>query len=476
MRPSRSAVAIGGPLLAGVAAVLSLGGCSDWAGDAAHTAPRAADADATAASWAPRTRPNLVLVTIDTLRADRLSSYGHPRETTPYLDALAARGARFSRAYSPAPWTAPAMASLFTSTPPLRHGVVHGTIRAGQVAQQEIIPDDLPLLTQVLQAGGYRTFGIAANGHLAADYGFGRGFDDYRCIGFESTDAIERELALTLRALPGEGPYFLWVHLFDPHQEYLPREPWISAFWPKDRRRYPRLSTMTNPKALADLDPEGSRFAYLNALYDSELRHVDEFAKELLEPLVEAGDPLVVVTSDHGEEFADHGAYGHGHTLFDELLRVPLIVRLPGRLGAGKVIAEPVSLLDVMPTLLDAAGLEPPGAPAGRSLLPLINGESSPPRAFFASNSRDVEIRALIRGKQKYVHYPLDPSRDQLFDLAADPQEAYNLLQAGADASELLAELERHAARSEAARPGPIRTAPRSAEELEELRALGYVE
>ena len=147
---------------------------------------RAADTPAAAAAGAP----DIILITVDTLRADHVGATGYPRRTTPFIDSLAAAGTRFANAYSTSSWTAPAMVSIFTARYPSTHGVVHGLVAEGRVEHQEVIPSSLPTLTEGLKAAGYETFGISANRHLAHELGFGRGFDHYECVGFETADRV----------------------------------------------------------------------------------------------------------------------------------------------------------------------------------------------------------------------------------------------------------------------------------------------
>lgn len=172
-------------------------------------------------------RPNVLLVTIDTLRADRLSGAGHSRQTTPYLDELAASGVRFERAYASSSWTAPSVASLLTSLDPRRHGIEHGHLSEQVIVQQEVIPESLPLWPELLRNAGYRTYGITANTHLYGHFGFDRGFDRYECIGFLTADEVLETLERWQLEITASEPWFVWVHLLDPHARYTPRSPWI---------------------------------------------------------------------------------------------------------------------------------------------------------------------------------------------------------------------------------------------------------
>jgi len=187
--------------------------------------------------FSSRPRPNVILITIDTLRADRLSCYGYTRETTPFLDQLARDGIRFSRAYSNASWTAPAVVSLLTGLLPTTHGVEHGTIEnRTDVVNQEVVPVEARMWAEVLQRAGYRSFGITANGHLDPRFGFDRGFERYRCIGFADAEGVKQVLASWRREIVESHPYFLWVHLFDPHAPYRFHAAAMRDYHPQFRR------------------------------------------------------------------------------------------------------------------------------------------------------------------------------------------------------------------------------------------------
>jgi arylsulfatase A-like enzyme/peptidoglycan/LPS O-acetylase OafA/YrhL len=423
----------------------------------------------------PPRRPNVVLITIDTLRADHVSSYGHARPTTPVLDGLARDGLRFSRAYSTASWTAPAITSLLTGLYPLEHGIAKGRGGGGRVIEQDPLPPSLPYLPQRLRASGYRTLGLTANGHLAEPLGFGRGFDRYACIGFGDAGEIEATLEAWTPARPDRRPTFVWLHLLDPHLPYRAQDPWLSGVWPSPPADRDALAGAVNRRDLRALDVSGERLDYLRALYDSEIHRIDALLGRVLARIDDKEHTLVVVTSDHGEEFLEHGDFGHGHSLYDEVLRVPLIVRLPGGQRAGQVVDAPVSLVDVAPTILAAAGLPDTTLP-GEDLSAAASELTG--RTLFASDERVGQIRAVIRGHEKWIHFADGAARDQYFDLARDPTEQHPAtLSAALDDGQPIADVLRaHESQSAAARPTP--GAPRALPEAigDALRALGYAE
>lgn len=428
-------------------------------------------------------RPDILLITVDTLRADRVSAYGHTRETTPQLDRLAAKGVRFENAYSSSSWTAPSVASLLTSLQPASHGVEHGHMAAGRaldadaVVKQEAIAESLAIWPELLAGAGYRSFGITANAHLDARFGFAQGFERYRCVGFAGLESVERVLEGWRDEIADASPWFLWLHLLDPHAPYTPRPGWI-------RRQRPDFRGVPEPLASVELESQyqqlgvergSDAFDLVNLLYEGEIAHTDAAIGRILARLGLDGSELVLVTSDHGESFLEHDRFGHGYNLYEEVVRVPLILRMPGQRFAGRVVAEPVAAIDLLPTVLDAVGVAPPPDLQGRSLLPLLRGEETAPRDVVTALSRfpPLSSRALRRGDWKYVHRYRD-GKHALFDLARDPGEQRNLLAERPDkAHELAASLESLADAERSARVEP-RLESLSADELSRLRALGY--
>lgn len=456
----------------GVTAALLVAGAAWWL--AATDGGALRDPGAAVASSAPAAvdparalRPNVLLVTIDTLRADHVSSNGYGRRTTPFLDAVAADGVRFARAYSTSSWTVPGVVSLLSGTAPSAHGVVHGRAEQGKIRGQEVVPDDLPWLAAELRAAGYRTFAVTANTHLAGELGFARGFDRYACVGFAPARRVERALEPMLEAIHGgRGPWLVWLHLFDPHMPYRPREPFLTELWPAPRPRHPDLERLRAPHAPLDEPVEGDRLAYLTALYDAEIRFADAALRRLTRALG-ADDALVVVTSDHGEELMEHGGLGHGQSLHPEVIAVPLVIRRPDRRGAGSVIAEPVSLVDVLPTVLAELGLPVPSGVSGQELF----GEPRD-RPIVAELSRGGPLRALIEGDLQLVDKPGEGAR--LFALRDDPAPAAELTdERPGDVERMRARLDRYLAG--VARTDAPRVRELSPEEVAQLRALGYV-
>ena len=433
---------------------------------------------ATSCSEAPRPR-NLLLISLDTLRADHLGCYGYPRPTSPFLDRLASQGVLFEQAWATSPWTLPSHASLFTGLYPSQHGVM---------TEERALPADLPTLAESLRDRGFATAGFVSGIFLGARFGLGRGFDRYVAIPTRpasggtgtSLSATARVSAGGLEWLASQSgrPFFLFLHYFDIHSDYLP-EPRFAALFEKPYRGVVDGSTrqlMAFLRGQIAFDAEDRE--RLVDLYDAEIRQLDQGLEELFARLAERGalaDTVVVVTADHGEELFDHGGVFHGRTQYQEMLRVPLILLGPG-IPRGLRSQQPVSLVDLAPTLLTLFGLGvPPGVP-GRDLAPLWKqGDAGwSERDLFAeandTNGRRSPLRAVLQGRWKLVQHA--SGERELFELGEDPLEHANRAaaepaRAAKLASRLTTEL------------GSVREAPAlpklTPDTRKQLEALGYV-
>jgi arylsulfatase A-like enzyme len=411
-------------------------------------------------SGPPEPETNVVLIVIDTLRADHLSFYGYEHETAPFLADLAARSTVFENAYSTSSWTAPATASLFTSLHPIQHGVQSGLVATRAARQEEPglelnrIPSALWTLPEVLASAGYRTYGFSDNLNVSENLGFAQGFDEFEMLKYEGAEAVNRLLRRASRRILKQGAYFLYVHYMDPHFPYNRRQRWFR-------------------------DADAPELGELRD-YDSEIGYVDAKIREMFELFGWHENTLLVVVADHGEEFWDHGGKEHGKTLYSEVLRVPFLVYSSDPRARPGRVSDPVSLLDVLPTLREHAGLPAQEVDEGRSLLPLILGgaEGLGPRSLHASLRRD-ELedgkvrRALVRDGWKYILTL--PDEEELFDLRVDPQERVNRIDEerarGASMLEEILEFESDSRKfaGEATRIVP------DEQTLETLRKLGYV-
>lgn len=421
----------------------------------------------------------IVLIVVDTLRADHLGLYGYARPTSPALDRHARRAVVFERAWASSPWTLPSMATLLTGQWPSRHGA-GSRLRESDFEQVRRLADGTPTLAERLRSAGYATGAVVNNGFLAPGAGLERGFStyDHRPASNFTHRRADRSVDAALAWLDAHSQerFFLLVHLFDPHLAYDAPPPvrgrFTSAF-PIPRLRPGRPQDVR--ARLASLDA-GQR-AGLVAAYDEEVAFVDEQLERLFASLETRGlwsRALIVLTADHGEEFFDHGGFEHGHTVYEELLHVPLLVWAPG--VAARRETTPVSLADVAPTLLEAQALAASPSSDGASLWPLITrGQALPPRALLAEGTLHLpERRALLRWPLK-LSSDESSGRRQLFDLSVDPRERVDL--AGArprDVQRLAYELEVRLREAGAASHGThVPVDPRL---REDLKSLGYVE
>lgn len=411
---------------------------------------------------------NVVLITIDTLRADHCSAYGYERQTTPFLDELASRSTVFENAYATSSWTAPSMASLFTALYPRSHGVVTGFYRRGEVVGQDYLSDDFETLVEVLARNGYETFGVSTNAHLTARTGFAQGFDVLAELWWEPAAAANEKALLLRDRLRAANPYFLWVHYFDPHAPYEAQEPWFSAY-----RRLRKDGGQSAPEGAA-LPTVGGLADFIDK-YDSEINHVDASIRKLFAELDLESKSLVVITADHGEAFLEHATLTHGQSLFEEEIRVPLILHTPGQVRTQRVTSR-VSLVDLYPTILDAVRVATPAGLAGVSLLPAIERGERTDRTIVTELDRDKRSeRALIWGHWKLYRRAKPDTFARLFDLGTDPGERHDLSETSPQQLRALERLRVDWEKAWPSRTAPTKVAPFGEEQVERLRALGYL-
>jgi arylsulfatase A-like enzyme len=355
----------------------------------------------------PPRRPSVLLVVVDSLRADHLSCYGYARPTSPAIDAFAARSLRFARAYAQATWTLPSVTTLMTGLYPPTHRVEFPTIK---------VPEGLTLLGERFRAAGYRTGGIVTTNFVGGTFRMNQGLETFDeslapIADTTSTGAAAVDKALAFVDGTGGAPFFLFLHLFDPHVEYKP---------PDGFRRF----------GDAPVD-----------LYDGEIAYTDREFGRLVDALADRGvlaRTVVVLTADHGEEFYEHGINEHGTTLYEMALHVPLIASVPGR--PGEVVTDVASLVDVAPTLLKLAGLPPDPAHEGRDLLA---SPPTDPRSFarLLVNTSRWTPAALVGVLTPEWHL-IDDRKEgtrELYRLSRDPNEERNLARALPDVSGRLA-------------------------------------
>jgi arylsulfatase A-like enzyme/Tfp pilus assembly protein PilF len=362
---------------------------------------------------------NVVLITIDTLRADHVGCYGYKQIKTPNIDSLAADGARFERAFAVVPVTLPSHTTMLTGTYPMLSGM-------HDFSGNKLSPLQ-PTLASVLKQAGYQTGAVIAAAVLDSRFGLNQGFDfyydhfDFNRLDEANLDQMERpgnvvaDVALDWLAKNSQKKFFLWMHLYDPHFPYRPPEPYSRE--------------------------------YAAQPYDGEIAFADEQVGRLLRFLKEKGiyrNTVIVLCGDHGESLGEHGEKTHGFFIYNATMHVPLIIRLPEN-AAARVVADPVSLVDLMPTVLGAVGVEIPSQVQGRSLLPqlrdvrdhddlhrddlhhddqagrdrVLYGETYLPRLHFNWSE--------LRGSENTKYHFIDAPRPELYDLAKDPGEVHNL-------------------------------------------------
>jgi arylsulfatase A-like enzyme len=351
-------------------------------------------------------RPNIVLVVWDTCRADRVSAMGYGRPTTPRLEALAAGGVRFRHCVSPAPWTPPAHASLFTGLLPSAHGLT--------VARGERVRPGIPLLAETLRDEGYATACITANGWVSPLTGLTAGFDSVHEVwGRDQQKRRGEDVVAAARAwlagrAPGDArPVFLFVNFMDTHMGYHAPDEDLAAVrppdFPDDALRAARAVTPEQGVAhtLGASRLPGPTLEGLRVLYDGAVRHADRRTGELLDLLDGAGlleGALVAVTSDHGESLGERGDLGHLAALHEPLLRVPLVLRQPGRFEGGRTVDAVVRLQDLHPTILEAAGVRPPSGTARHA-----STLSGPAPGAAAAVSEVAAGTSLLEGLDRFL-------------------------------------------------------------------------
>ncbi len=495
-----------------------------------------AEASARSAGRAPSAstgrRPNIVLISIDTLRADHLSSYGYGDSRQPSIDALAAAGVRFAHASSTAAFTVPAHASMMTGLFPTTHGATYRHEDPGAFPIRAM-NDSYPTLAEILSAQGYDTAAFVSCSLTGHAFGFARGFDVFddridrldsaRALLFSHTmafRAMRRAGVFTSRDLDAERragevtplaqawirarsadprPFFLFVHYYDPHAPYDPPAPYnrradgttIAPVY--QGRMLLGGSYMLTPAALKDT----------LTLYDGEIRYVDDQLGELLRTLEESGtldDTLVILTGDHGESFGEHGHWAHTRVLYEDVTSIPFIMRLPGERDAGTVVNDVIAQpTDILPTVLSVAGLETPPGIEGRDLTAWLASRRMPAAdagrrggvlaradiAFAEQPRSDDSVRRygkrwdrdLVTARTlrwKYIH--ASTGIEELYDLVDDAGETVNLAGSDPAALSLMRRLEADWHRALAAPAEPDGTQTIDEGTRDKLRSLGYVQ
>ena len=397
----------------------------------------------------PMERSSVLLITLDTTRADRLGAYGKEQAGTRNLDALAREGALFEWAFTTVPITLPAHASILTGTYPDRHGV-HDNGWA--------LPPEPVTLAEVFRDAGYRTAAFVSAFPLYSRFGLDRGFEVYddtlpaqrsarRSVQQRFAQEVVEDASAWLTEMDPEDPFFLWVHFYDPHNSYLPPPPYTQ--W------------------------------YASDLYQGEIAYMDEWIGKLIKKIEESGhaeDTIIAVVADHGESLGEHGERTHAELIYNSTMRVPLILR-GAPIEAGSRISDPVSVVDLLPTLLELVSLEVPKEVQGTSLAPALRGDPPPSRSIYFESLYSrlhhgwSELRSIVREGWKYIEAPAATGESELYALTEDPDELNNRI---AEHPEVARQLrnELHAQRTQ---PTPGSRPSLGEEEQQQLEALGYL-
>jgi arylsulfatase A-like enzyme len=436
--------------------------------------------------------PTIIMISLDTLRRDHVGLYGGGATLTPVLDSLAAEAVVFDNAWAQVPFTLASHMTMFTGLYADVHGVDRKTAR---------LSDAIPTLPELLREAGYQTLGVVTNLWMDEKFGFARGFDHYERLpyGLTYADRVNQRAFELLDARgQDERPLFLFLHYIDPHSDfynvarnalpyYAPPEFLDDLGIPPDSREFCDQAGHCATEFLFAADRESrpldeATVARVEALYGCGVAYLDHEVGALVDGLRRRSlweESLVLVTSDHGEEFREHGRFLHLQP-YVELLALPLLVKLPGGEAAGTRVSPVVETVDYLPTLLDAAGATPPPRVQGRSVLPLVHGEATAERPALGRDKGNRQRFALRLGQWALVHH-LDSGHSELYDRLADPAELRDVASQHPDRVDNLRARLLEIVAANRALASTLAAAPVAAEvltddEAEKLRAIGYVE
>ncbi len=393
-------------------------------------------------------KSNIILISIDTLRADHLGCYGYPKNTSPHIDSLASDGTLFKNAFSSCPWTLPSHVSIMTSLFVAHHQVSN---------HREKITSSHLTLAEVLRKNHFFNTAFTGSGFVSAHYGFSQGFDAYHegpgsITHVDSAEIMYKAFSNWLNKNKGKR-FFLFLHTYQTHDPYSSHHPYSHLFLQENSKwtDLDLIGYLGGWSGIFKKLPENEK-KNAEELYDGEIRYMDEtFIGPLIAKLKEDDlydNTMIIFTSDHGEEFFDHQGWTHGHSLYNELIRVPLIIKFPHGKFSERAISSAVSVVDIMPTVLDEMGIDFSDMVLdGQSLFPVIKGRETEDRFFLADiegNLLGAHIPQRIcmnQGKYKlilnkefsqedldfFTEPPTEPSRIELYDLANDMKEKNNI-------------------------------------------------
>lgn len=445
--------------------------------------------------------PNILLITVDTLRADHLSIHGYKRIATPNMDRLASQGALFERAIAPSSWTLPSLVSIQTGNDPRVHG---------QIANDSVLDGGFVTVAEVLKEKGYLTAAFLTNTYVLAKKGLNQGFDVYHHA--ENNENAPSLLGLSLyrfllpiRAEPQSAQevtrralrflkryrdrsFYMWIHYIDPH---VPYGAWYVKHHPEYDRDYQgSYGRVISIEQLMSLSvsrkiPSDRDIRHWNACYDAEILYLDQSIGRLLDGLENLGlaeNTIVVLTSDHGEEFWEHDYLCHGHTLYREVVHVPLIVRWPGQVTSGLRIPSTVSLLDIAPTLFDVSGIAAPDGYQGRSLMQALKGKALGMAPVHSHLDLEQRQKRSVHTDGEDLIQDRNAKTFELYDPVDDFAQRVNLSERFPDTVMGLADrMDRWQQEADRLKETlPVRNTPGKIEVdsqmAEQLRALGYIQ
>ncbi|MCX6567256.1 MAG: sulfatase [Candidatus Aminicenantes bacterium] len=447
--------------------------------------------------YVPEKTPlNIILISVDTLRADHVGTYGYDKPVTPRIDALAADGVVFENVYSTAPWTLPAHVSMFTGLNCVQHRVY---------SEHDRMDPRTTTLAEIMRGRGYATRAITSGGFVSSIFGFSKGFDEYHMDQADMMDASQAAKtgydAAQWIEKNADRSFFLFLHTYQVHSPYKSPKPYQTMFLRPDApwTRVDVTNILGGQGGVYKPLSESER-ANMIALYDGGIRFTDE---TLVQHVVDAlrrhklyDRTMIIVTSDHGEEFYDHGGWTHSHSVYDEIIRVPLVIKMPGSECRGRRYSSIVRLIDLMPTVLDVAGIPSEELSInGESLRPVLRGKETGDRVFLAELAENIlncqipQRLALNYGRRKVIlNRAFTPEQlefftakppsfppVELYDLARDPGEQKNVIDRPEDAAKVraLVQKARETDRLIPRREGKESKIDKNLED--QLRALGYI-
>jgi len=419
----------------------------------------------------PDVRPNLILISIDTLRADHLGCYDYPRPTSPAIDQLASEGVVFKNVMATSPWTLPSHGSILTGMYPSRLGLN---------SYESKLPSTVTTLSMLLAENGFKTAAVVNSIFLRQKHGFNQGFDYFVATpGINNSAPSVIKLSKLWIRHQGQQPFFLFMHIFDTHSSYVPQKKYKEKFVRPYKGPASGSGSFLFKIRNGEYEPQKEDVDHIIDLYDAEVRQVDDNLKDLFDSLRASGvldNSVVIICSDHGEEFLEHDDVFHGKTQYQELLKIPLIIRGPG-IPSGRRISAVSSLVDIMPTALSLLDLPIPADLDGINLAPMFQNNKSrlTERSVFAEadhNNEQDNIKRAVRYQNYKLHYNLLTKKIELYDLSVDPFEQTDIAENHPQMVDRL--FEKLTIFMQPPQKSK-QTVPLSTGELEKLKSLGYM-